>query len=236
MPLPDRIVANSDFNLQTLKEGGFPEAMLVNAGALRHEYLYAPPAERPPAAADPQWRTVVVAFPQLAPQSAHLLADLVEEFREPLMPDALDGRPVRFLLKFHPSLPARKVSRGRLRLPVWMETSQEPMSRALRGADLLLYASPTSSWWEARFSGVPVLKYQPDLLDMDAGQAAFEASVPVCDRATLRSSITALLNQPPVRHAEGRALRRLFGPVDEARWLESARDAPRASLAEMETA
>ena len=220
VPLPDWIVVNSEFNLRVLKEGGFPEALLVNAGALRHEYLHAPPAARPPAAASPQWRTVVVAFPQLAAPSSHLLADLIEQFREPLILDALDRRPVRFLLKFHPSLPAWKLWHGRLRLPDWMELSKEPMSRVLPEANLLLYASPTSSWWEARFSGVPVLKYQPDLLDMDAGQAAFEAPVPVCNRSTLRSSITAMMSRPQERMADEGALKRLFGPVDEARWFD----------------
>lgn len=224
VPLPDRIVTNSEVNLQALRAGGYPEEKLVNGGALRHEYLHtsnngaphgADPATSP--MARPR-RTVLVTLPLHEAHARRLLTDCLEEFEVPLMIEGL-REPVQFLVKLHPYLPLRRFYRRALRLPPWIALSDRTTREALAQADLLLYGGPTSTWWEAALSGVPVLKYASDLLDIDAGHG-HGLTVRVCTRATLRASLHELLRERAVRTSpDPRLINTFFGKVNEAVWL-----------------
>jgi len=224
LPLPDRIVANSEFNLRLLRAGGYPPERLVNGGALRHEYLHSA-AERHPNRLIERGLTrqsrgwvVLVTLPLLAPQAGSLFADLVEEFQQPLVLGG-DEPPVMFIMKCHPRLPAELFYHGKVRLPAWMSFSQEPMRTVLPRTDLLLYIGPTSSWWEAWLSGVPVLKYQADLLDIDSGPTIDGGAVHTCSRDTLRFAITSLLGAAAPRQRPGpQRIEEFFGRVDEEVW------------------
>ena len=110
------------------------------------------------------------------------------------------------------------------------------MSESLAQADLLLYAGPTSTGWEAAFSGVPVLKYQSDLLDIDAGHSLDGLPIQVCAHGTLRASLSRLLRERATRTPpDPRLVNALFGKVDEVLWAELARS-PRAAAAGREGA
>lgn len=222
-PLPDWIVANSAFNLRLLRDGGYAVERLVNGGALRHEYLHldspVPPPDPGNSAGSQRGRVVLVTFPLLAPQANSLFTNLLREFQRPLILTEGDGRPVEFILKCHPQLPADHFHGRRVQLPEWMRFSQESLRTLLPGTDVLLYIGPTSSWWEALLSGVPVLKYQADLLDIDAGPPVNGWSVQTCSRQTLRASVASVLRagRPQVR-PDGRVVEELFGRVNEAVW------------------
>ncbi|OGX47567.1 MAG: hypothetical protein A3G88_04505 [Omnitrophica WOR_2 bacterium RIFCSPLOWO2_12_FULL_63_16] len=221
-PLPDLIVANSAFNLARLLEGGYPASRLVNGGALQYEYLHAASwraaSNAAPAAQTGRTaRTALVTFPVSRAHAWSLFAALVSEFRHPLL---VDGEPVRFVLKCHPALPMERLSQDPVTLPPGMALSQAPLRQLLPSVDLLLYVGPTSSWWEARLHGVPVLKYQTDLLDMDAGHGIDGFSVQYCCRATLRASIEACLSEVvEKRPLPEHVVRRLFDRVDEQLWV-----------------
>ena len=223
VPLPDYIVTNSDVNLRTLRAGGYPEEKLVNGGALRHEYLHTAYNDAPPPAdpvtlplARPR-RIVFVTLPLHEAHASRLLTDVLEEFQAPLMIAGLT-EPVQFLVKLHPSLPLRRFSHRPLRLPPWIALSDQPTPQALAQADLLLYGGPTSTWWEAALSGVPVLKYASDLLDIDAGHGN-GLTVRVCTRETLRASLQELLRERAVRRpAPAHLINEFFGKVNEAVW------------------
>ncbi|MBI2104118.1 MAG: hypothetical protein HYT90_00855 [Candidatus Omnitrophica bacterium] len=222
-PLPDRIVANSEWNLRALKAGGFPEETLFMGGALRHEHLHRSTNggardPRSAASASTQPPAVLVAFPLHKAHASRLLTDLLEEFRRPLMVNGA-AEPVRFALKLHPSFPLRQFCRRPPALPPWIAWSDEPLSQSLAEADLLLYAGPTSTGWEAALSGVPVLKYQSDLLDIDAGHELDGLSIQACTRATMRGSISRFLGERARRSPPDPLLiREAFGMVDEALW------------------
>ncbi len=225
-PLPDWIVTNSEYNLEQIRRGGYPVDRLLNGGALRHDYLHGPTSDGAGHSAsledrrDPAQRLVLVPLPLSLPHSRNLVGDLLDGFREPLRVGTQNSRPVRFLLKCHPNLPWKKISAGRISLPAWIGLSQEPMDRILPTIDLLLYAGLTSTWWEAALKGIPIVKYQTDLLDIDAEQSVQDFQVVRCSRPTLRETVAALLQEPPVRKQPGAGmLHRMFGPVQDESWL-----------------
>jgi surface carbohydrate biosynthesis protein (TIGR04326 family) len=229
LPLPDRIVTNSPFNHRALITGGFPEAKLVNGGALRHEYLHAVTNDTPRNASQAtpssgrQPRMVLVVFPLHEAYANGLLTDLLEEFRAPLTVEGLT-EPVRFLVKLHPSLPLNRFYRHSLALPPWIILSDQPTREGLAQADLLLYAGPTSTWWEAALSGVPVVKYQPDLLDIDAGQGLPGLRVERCTRATLRATLCRVLQGVSQQsRSKPSGLEEVFSKVDEEVWRSLVR-------------
>lgn len=220
-PLPDLIVANSAFNLARLTEGGYPASKLLNGGAFGYEYLYA--ASRRAAGSGTSSagpgrtaRTVVVTFPISRPHAGSLFAALVSEFRQPLL---IGGELVEFVLKCHPALPVERLSQDPVRLPPWMTLSHAPLGQLLPSAALLLYVAPTSSWWEAKLHGVPVLKYRTDLVDIDAGASVEGMQVQRCVHETLRTSIEALLRQPFTRQwSDDHLVEHMFGRVNEPMW------------------
>jgi len=225
LPLPDVIVANSAFNLACLREGGYPASKLVNGGALRYEYLHAASwnavANGGSAAETPRTSgRVVVTFPISQAYAASLFIDLLSEFREPLL---VDWQPVQFVLKCHPGLPIERLSQGRTTLPPWMTVSQAPLGQLLPTVDALLYVGPTSSWWEARLHGVPVLKYLTDLIDMDAGASVDGMQVHTCTHGSLRTSLETLLRERSIqRRSDSRLVEQMFGKVNELCWAALA--------------
>lgn len=227
VPLPDSIVANSDWNLARLRAGGFPESRLVSGGALRYEHLgQDDPAcgEAPQGhtAGSPREKTVLVALPLSAAYAAHLLTDLVEAVEQPLIITP-HGRPVSFVVKCHPSLPVARLGVNPKALPPWVQLSQEPLAWLLPTAAMCLYVGPTASAWEALASGIPVLAYQTDLLDLDADWGADGVQVPRCSRATLRAALEAMLrDRAGYRRPAHHVVQHLFGRVEETVWVTLA--------------
>lgn len=225
VPLPDRIVANGRVGLELLREGGFPASRLVNGGALRYEYFHTLGATRPGqpspmnAPREGKKKIVLVTFP-IAPQYARRLAvDLLKEFGEPLYLEKDGGAPVRFVLKCHPVLPIEKFRPTTAALPPWITVSREPLDSLLSRADLLLYVPPTTTRWEGFLMGIPVLKYQVDLLDIDS-YAVDGVPLPACSSKTLRASVGELLLDPPTgSRPDPRVLEDVFGRVDEELWV-----------------
>ncbi len=221
-PLPDLIVTNSAFNFACLTAGGYPPSRLANGGALRYEYLHAASWSavsdgRPPAEAERTTRSVLVTFPISLAHASSLFVELLSEFRRPLL---INQEPVRVVLKCHPVLPVERLSKDPVTLPPWLTLSHAPLGQLLPNVDLLLYVGPTSSWWEARLHGVPVLKYLTDFMDMDAGASVDGMQVHHCAQGTLRTSIEALLRDRPMRRrADHRLVEQMFGKVDEELWV-----------------
>jgi len=160
MPLPDVIVANGPLHLMLLRNGGLPADRLINGGALRYEHLTG--RGRPPTTCVRTARTprrILVALPLSALHSVLLLQELVEAFPQPV----LDGTtvPLQWIVKGHPDLPVSRFWPRSSRLPPWFTVSGQPLSSLLSDADLMVYAPPTTSRWEAAASGVPVTPIDP---------------------------------------------------------------------------
>jgi hypothetical protein len=226
LPLPDRIVANGEAALELLREAGFPDTSLANGGALRYEYVYSGSRNGANRSGEPglgrprERKTVLVAFPLSRPHCKSLLVDLLDEFKVPLfLDDGRGGVPVHLSLKCHPWLPLKMFYREEVSLPTWMSFTERPMETELAQADLMLYVPSTTSWREAYVAGVPVLKYEVDLLDIDPPEFLTGFFVHLCRRETLRRMIRKLLKHPPARSKPSLdVLGKIFGRVDEELW------------------
>jgi surface carbohydrate biosynthesis protein (TIGR04326 family) len=223
-PLPDRIVANGEATLQSLRAAGFPDSKLANGGALRYEYLYsgngngAGHAPAPGNGRTSERKSVLVAFPLSPPHCKGLLADLLDEFKTPLFAHDGDRVPIQLVLKCHPWLPLKRFHRGKAILPEWAGSTEEPIEQELARADLLLYVPSTTIWREAYLAGVPVLKYEVDLLDLDPPDSLNAFSVHPCRKESLRGLIRQLLAKPPAKKPPPEVLAKTFGRVNEQFW------------------
>jgi hypothetical protein len=224
VPLPDVIVTNGKATLDQLKDGGFPTENLIDGGAFRFEYLFNV-KERNGLRA--RTRTgeyrILVAFPISRLHAMSLLRDLLETYQVPFLDDKREQR-VIFILKFHPYLEWEMVAGRREKLPPWFTVSQQPLSELMANVDLFLYSPPTGTWREAYLSGVPVLKYRGEFLDVDSTDTLRVKELPVCSRDTLREKTHALLTEAAVSTNEMRRgfLGEVFSPVDENVWLKLA--------------
>lgn len=216
-PLPDRIVTNGPASRDLLAANGYPADRLVDGGAFRFEHLAAAAgghARRGDTAA----RRVIVALSTVDCYSRELVLQLMEECRTPLRDAA--GRDVEFVLTFHVDLPASALLGPAPQLPPSLSVSQRSLNDLVPESDLCLFAPPTGSWREALFAGLPVLRYRPDLLDLDPTDSLGGPAVPDCTRATLRQAIVAALAAPHALSGEEarRMLRRVYSPVQEQVW------------------
>ena len=220
-PLPDRIVTNGRASLELLAANGYPMDRLVDGGAWRFESLAGPAGSDDTILARPP--VVLVPFPTVAMYARVLLEDLMDAFREPLI-DGTTGEAVRLVLTFHVDLPAAEVCRAGDRIPSSMTVSDGAVGTLLPEARLCVFVPPTGSWREALFAGVPVLRYRPDLLDLDPIDSLGGVELPDCSRGNLREAIAAALAAPPLMSAEDRerVLRRVYSPVQEQVWLSFA--------------
>lgn len=216
MPFPDQVVVNSVFNQEVLEQAGYPGGAIINGGALRYEHLYTNVPDET-ASVRTTGRRVLVAFPTCAPYALALLTDLLDEFRRPL-PSGSGEVPVQFVLKCHPLLPIEKFYPGRMDFPSWISVSRQPMESLIPGADALLYVPQTASWWEGFLAGIPVIKYQTDMLDIDSSAALGHRGPVVCTRETLREALANVLHQAGPRRPTRENLSRFFGKVDEDVW------------------
>ena len=108
---------------------------------------------------------------------------------------------------------------GKVDLPRWINFTEEAIEKELARADLLLYVPSTTIWREAYVAGVPVLKYEVDLLDLDPPEFLEGFSVVPCRKETLRKMIKKLLKHPPARsRPSSDVLEKIFGRVDEELW------------------
>ena len=216
-PLPDRIVTNGPASRDLLAQHGYPVDRLVDGGAFRFEHLSATAGShvrRDDAGA----RRVIVALSTVDGYSRELIMQLIEECRTPIR-DA-SGREVEFVLTFHVDLPANILLGPAAQLPAAISVSDRPLNDLVGDSDVCLFAPPTGSWREALFAGLPVLRYRPNLLDIDPVDSLGGASVPDCSRATLRQAIVRALEAPPLlgREEAQRLLRRVYSPVQEQVW------------------
>jgi hypothetical protein len=227
-PLPDWIVANGDLNLSLLKLAGYPAGKLLNGGALRYEYFYTEtePGRVGPRAhgsSQPYKKRVLVAFSVSPAYSENLFFDLTEVLQKPLFVDEGKEEPVEFILKWHPAYPINGDDHRSLDSLPWVTSTVEPMSEVLQRSDLFVYVPPTTSWWEAYLHGIPVLKYQVDLLDLDSDVMPDGIASPICHKETLRRRVKELLMQPGEKGPPGQGvIHKMFGPVDEGVWINIA--------------
>jgi hypothetical protein len=100
----------------------------------------------------------------------------------------------------------------------WVEDSAEPLPALFKRADAVVYVAPTTIYWDALLSGLPVFRYQSSLLDLDSPHPIPEDLMPTCTSGF--AELLSLAPPPTIPEAErGRLLRRTFGPVDEDVWL-----------------
>lgn len=151
MPLPDRIVANGERAMRTLRESGYPPDRLVLGGALRYADATAKPP--PPFPEDP--RTILLGLPAER-DAARAILRLVRE--------AIDGLPdLRVIVRAHPDVPWSELD-----APAHprIAPTDETWTAALARAGVVLASGTTSI--EARLAGRPVIRVVfENRLDLD---------------------------------------------------------------------
>lgn len=212
-PLPDWIVTNGPASLDLLAAHGYSPDHLVDGGAFRFEHLSTVVASHRRQDGR-STRRVLVALSTVAPYSRALVDDLLQECRTPIVDSS--GRVVEFVLTFHVDLPAERLL-GARPLPPSVAVTTCSVNDLAPDSDLCLFAPPTGSWREVAILGLPVLRYEPDLLDIDPIDALTNVETARCSRATLRSAIVAALEHPTPIDA-GVLLSRAYSPVREAVW------------------
>jgi hypothetical protein len=228
LPLPDRIATYGQQNLELLRRFGMPHEKTSCAGALRFEYLRSDVCHLRRASAQVvSERRVLVALPWSPPQAAALVSQLVEQFPDPFL-DGPTRQSLRLTIKSHPTLPLKKIGWTRNSLPKWFEVSEQPLSHLLGTADVLVCVAPSTARWEAYFAGLPVISFQDDMLDNGDLAGAAADPILVASSATLRLRILEALatSESVAGRAQQRSalLDRMFSAVDEALWLDLARN------------
>jgi hypothetical protein len=222
VPLPDIIVTNGKATLGQLGAGGFPGSKLVDGGAFRFEYLFDIPErrnERRRQVGKPY--RILVGFPIALAPAVHLLRDLLDVFATQAL-DANGISTAMFTLKCHPDLPWEMIAAEQESLPDWFSVSSAPLRDLLADADLFVYAPPTGIWREAYWSGLPVLKYEGEFLDVDSTDIPIFKDIPVASKTTLKNQINSLLTRTPGSVISRRSLEEVFSPVNEGIWIELA--------------
>jgi len=216
MPIPDRILASGNYNLEMLAAGGTPTDRLEMGGAWR--YLYALDGEG--AGGEPLGNEVLVCLPDDDKQSDALLCALIKAF------GSAEARP-HFHVKFHPTTPERRTAYWR-RNPLFsaVDGDLKDWVRHHRPAAILFVGSTVGV--EFALQGFKVLQYLPETFighdPMDALPPEFYSR---CTDRDIRERVSeCLADRRPPRLAPEEVRRqsaRIWGRIDEDRWLAAVR-------------
>lgn len=218
-PMPNVFMVCGEHSRQLMLAGGHASTSVWVGGGLRFEYLWCKRSAE--FISSPSRRNleakVLLAMPYSAEYGRLFYQDLRSQLSEPLL---LPGKGrVRFLIKCHPHTPFRRLfSAFPEPLPDWIEICDQTVEHMLPVTDLLLYAPATSVALEAARSGVPVLRYVGDNLDLDIFPPA-ESPFPYCTMRNLRSEILRELARSSVQFEQD-FLDTLLTPVRESVWLQ----------------
>ena len=206
MPVPDKIIVNGEQSKRVLVESGYPESRVFTGGALRYTYLR---SELPARPAGEDTFTVLAA----ASVNTNEAVELIEKCL-----GAFSGRPgFTIVIKTHPTLPFRRISKYFPVLPENAVVSENPVQDLLGHSDLVLFTSSTVAI-EALALGIPVIHVKSDhTIDMNFFDG--EAAIPsFSDPREIARAGEQILRQreKPSREESERLVSAYFMPVDDA--------------------
>ena len=143
MPLPDKVAVNGQVSLNMLREGGFPEARLVEVEALRYLHLAATsPMDNKPFRGHTNLLAVTDYNPEFTKKQIEWLRYVIQKTAN-----------IYYIIKPHPNCPVSKDE-----LPFNnVEISYLPIERLLKTCDLVYAGPTTSAAVDAYCSGLPVI-------------------------------------------------------------------------------
>lgn len=149
LPIPDKTAVNGQVMRDTMVGGGYPADMLVNAEALRYNYLadILDKVEQEHFKKQSKGELQFLVLGDSQPQDTTLLMDILKSAFLDL------SMPINLIVKSHPLCPIYKD----LNNDIQMNFTDEPLEKLLPSADLVYAGSMTSAAVEAYLFGVPVI-------------------------------------------------------------------------------
>ncbi len=213
LPFPDVVLTAGRLQARTLIDGGTPADKVAVGGSLRYEYLASGPANAtvPQSRGDVARVLVVIAHDVFL---AEALLDAIE--RE--FPDRGASDQLAFCFRPHPTMDwtARTVGQ-------WMTIVRGDLRLQLETFDVVVSTGTTVAL-EAVFLGIPVVKYQADvLLDTDPLDALPADAVWTVSRGGLRQAIMQAVERGRIPLSTELAAVRdsLFTPVVADQWVSA---------------
>ncbi len=217
MPLPNLIVTNSEYTTDVLKNAGYGEIPIVNGGAIRYKYLDR--IESRTSRKNETAKTVLVALPGLRPLAEELIVTLLNAF------DKLEGNGIRFIFKFHPDTPRKKLKIKARKWPDHFKETNTPIAEVMKEVDLVIYSSSTVGL-EALIKGISVIKYCSEhILDLDPLGDLAQSAVRGCSENELEQAVLSAIGNDPNYMTQDHNLgvdisNKLFSPVNEEVWKQ----------------
>jgi surface carbohydrate biosynthesis protein (TIGR04326 family) len=152
IPLPDRIVVNSNRSREVLLDSGFSETEILVAGDIR----YATKTAHMPENIIPPFKENAVIFVPLSAailDSIELIHKIISAFKDDLG--------IQVIFKSHPVLPFRSLQGHLPVFPPHITFQDKTIGELLDTADLIIYTETTVSI-EALARGIPVLHVTSD--------------------------------------------------------------------------
>lgn len=204
-PLPDMVLTNSEYNRQRLIEGGFPERMVSNIGALRFSYVFELDKKYAPI----KGHSVLICLPCSYELAFEMLSDIIPTLNKLKKEGVLS----KIMIKPHP-LTAHNI----LNIQNDKELVQETefvlgkLTDELANFDIMLYCNGTVGI-EGLYANKKLIKYLPELeFDLDP-LALIEDKffIKICSRGELEKVILDIISESD----EGVHFNKnMFDPVD----------------------
>lgn len=193
VPFPDRVVTNGAYHYELLRKNGIPEQALSCGGTFRYGAVRGDIPALAASGSDQSAVRILVAFSVFATQAAELLLAVLEAFSDP--------RVSQVRLKFHPSLPARRVALEAgiaLRsLPSHIQVVGKPLFQLLRDTDVLVYTDTTAAV-EALACGIPAVHLlSSHAIDKDRLASFNGARISAGTAEGLKAAVLAVMGASP---------------------------------------
>ncbi|MFC1571246.1 hypothetical protein ACFL31_01675, partial [Candidatus Margulisiibacteriota bacterium] len=206
-PLPDFLMANSDYNRKRLIEGGFSPARAINIGSLRYSYLLN--SNNSYDKAEQKRNSLLVCLPYDITIASNMIDDLAPSMTKLKKNQVISN----IQIKSHPLAPydPPEGSAKTELIEMMAQKVQGRLKEALETADILLYCNGTVSI-EGVYLNKKLIKYLPEL-DLDLDPLAYlekDLFIKVGCGEELESAVISLLsNNNGLNHNKN-----MFDPVD----------------------
>jgi hypothetical protein len=226
--LPHVVLATSDLMKSRLELMGHPRDFVLVGGSPRYQggdlagSRSGDRHEDARISAASSQVTVLVALPLSRPHAAQLLGALTILARGPVADREGTEYWLHYLIRPHPWLSLRRIGVKARHLPEGTAVATGTIAESISSSHVFLYVAPTTTCFEALAEGLQVVRFVPDLLDIDACGDGFLA-VRSCTGRDLARTLgeachIASTARPERGASEGDSI---FAPIAREVWLRA---------------